>query len=51
MKQEEIDKLMLKIDKKCKFPKYWENFINENSKITTLLSKIRKWKIILHKLS
>ena len=39
MKQEEIDKLMLKIDKKCKFPKYWENFINENSKTHHLIIK------------
>ena len=32
MKQEEIDALMLKIDKKCKLPKHWEEFIKENSK-------------------
>lgn len=44
MKQEEIDKLMLKIDKKCKFPKYWENFINENSKTHHLIIKDKKMK-------
>ena len=37
MKQKEVDNLMLKVDKKCKLPKYWDNFINENSKHITLL--------------
>ena len=31
MKQEKIDELMNKIDKNCKFPKHWEEFIEENS--------------------
>ena len=30
MKQEKIDEIMLKIDKKCKLPKYWDKFIKEN---------------------
>ena len=32
MKQEKIDELMSKIDKNCKFPKHWNEFIEENSK-------------------
>ena len=48
MKQEEIDALMLKIDKKCKFPKYWDKFIKENSKMHHLIIKDKeKKKIIL----
>ena len=31
MKQDEIDKLMNKINKKCKFPKYWNNFIEKQT--------------------
>ena len=44
MKQEEVDKLMLKIDKKCKLPKYWDNFINENSKTHHLIIKDKEKK-------
>ena len=32
MKQENIDKLMGEIDRKCKFPKHWNEFIENNSK-------------------
>ena len=44
MKQEEIDNLMLKVDKKCKLPKYWDNFINENSKTHHLIIKDKEKK-------
>lgn len=44
MKQEEIDALMLKIDKKCKFPKYWDKFIKENSKMHHLIIKDKEKK-------
>ena len=44
MKQEEVDKLMLKIDKKCKLPKYSDNFINENSKTHHLIIKDKEKK-------
>lgn len=44
MKQEEIDKLMLKIDRKCKFPKYWEDFIKQISKTHNLIIKDREIK-------
>ena len=44
MKQEEIDALMLKIDKKCKLPKHWEEFIKENSKRHHLIIKDREKK-------
>ncbi len=39
MKQEKIDELMLKIDKKCKFPKHWNEFIKKNSKTHHLIIK------------
>ena len=42
MKQEEVEKLMLKIDKKCKLPKYWDNFIKENIKAHHLIIKDKK---------
>ena len=29
MKQEEINSMMLEINKKCKFPKYWNDFIEK----------------------
>ncbi len=32
MKQEKIDELMSEIDKKCKLPKHWDEFIEKNSK-------------------
>ena len=44
MKQEEIDALMLKIDRKCKFPKYWDEFIKENSKNHHLIIKDKEKK-------
>ena len=44
MKQEEVDNLMLKIDKKCKLPKYWDDFINENSKSHHLIIKDKEKK-------
>ena len=42
MKQEKIDELMSKIDKNCKFPKHWEEFIEENSKKHHLIIKDSK---------
>lgn len=39
MKQEEIDKLMNEIDRKCKLPKHWDEFIEENSKRHNLIIK------------
>ena len=44
MKQEKINKLMLKIDKKCRLPKYWDDFIKENSKKHHLIIKDKKKK-------
>ena len=44
MKQEEIDALMQKIDKKCKLPKHWEEFIKENSQSHHLIIKDREKK-------
>lgn len=44
MKQKEVDNLMLKVDKKCKLPKYWDNFINENSKTHYLIIKDKEKK-------
>lgn len=42
MKQEEIDKLMEQIDKKCKLPKHWEKFIDKNTKTHHLIIKDSK---------
>lgn len=39
MKQEEIDELMEKIDKKCKFPKHWNEFIKEQTKHDCVIMK------------
>ena len=39
MKQEEIDKLMNEIDKKCKLPKHWDEFIKKNSQKHHLIIK------------
>lgn len=39
MKQEEIDKLMNEIDRKCNLPKHWDEFIEENSKRHNLIIK------------
>lgn len=44
MKQEKIDELMLKIDKKCKLPKHWEQFIKESSKRHHLIIKDKEKK-------
>ena len=44
MKQEKIDELMLKIDKKCKLPKYWQQFIKENSQKHHLIIKDKEKK-------
>jgi len=44
MKQEKVDKLMDEIDKKCKFPKHWDEFIKENSKNHHLIIKNPKEK-------
>ena len=39
MNQKEIDKLMDEIDRKCKLPKYWENFIEKNSETHHIIIK------------
>lgn len=44
MKQEKIDELMLNIDKKCKLPKYWDDFIQKNSKTHHLIIKDKEKK-------
>lgn len=44
MKQEEIDILMEKIDKKCKLPKHWDEFIKKQSKSHHIIIKDRKTK-------
>lgn len=44
MKQEKIDELMNEIDKKCKLPKHWDEFIKENSKKHHLIIKNTKEK-------
>lgn len=44
MKQEKIDELMLKIDKKCKFPKHWDEFIKKNSESHHLIIKDKEKK-------
>ncbi len=44
MKQEKIDELMNKIDKKCKLPKHWNEFIEKNSKKHHLIIKDRSVK-------
>lgn len=44
MKQEKIDELMQKIDKKCKLPKHWEEFIQEKSKRHHLIIKDKETK-------
>ena len=40
MKQEVIDELMNKIDRKCKLPKHWEEFIEKNAKMLQKTMKI-----------
>lgn len=44
MKQEKIDILMKKIDRKCKLPKYWDEFIEEHSSHHHLIIKDSKTK-------
>ena len=44
MKQEKIDELMFKIDRKCKFPKHWDEFIEKNSKTHHLIIKDKEKK-------
>ena len=44
MKQEKIDELMNKIDRKCKFPKHWDEFIKENSKEHHIIIKDKETK-------
>ena len=44
MKQEKIDVLMEKIDKRCKLPKHWDEFIKKESKLHHLIIKDRKTK-------
>ena len=44
MKQEAIDELMNEIDKKCKLPKHWDEFIKENSKRHHLIIKDKEKK-------
>lgn len=44
MKQEKIDELMLEIDKKCKLPKHWDEFIKENSKTHHIIIKDKEKK-------
>ncbi len=39
--KEEIDSLMEKIDRRCKFPKYWEEFIEKSSKEHHIIIKDR----------
>ena len=44
MKEEEIDALMEKIDRRCKLPKHWEEFIEKNSKEHRIIIKDRTQK-------
>lgn len=44
MKQEEIDSIMNEIDRKCKLPKHWDEFIKENSKTHHLIIKDKEKK-------
>ncbi len=46
MKQEKIDELMDQIAKKCKLPKYWDKFLEDNSKEHRLIIKDRKEKTL-----
>ena len=45
MKQEEIDKLMHEINRKCKLPKNWNKFIEEHSNNHNIIIKDNKKKI------
>ena len=44
MKQEEVDSLMNAIDRKCNFPKHWEEFIKKQTKSHNLIIKDSKTK-------
>lgn len=44
MKQEVIDTIMNEIDKKCKMPKYWNNFILEQTNFDNIIIKNVKTK-------
>lgn len=44
MKQEKIDELMSRIDRKCKLPKHWDEFVKANSKEHHLIVKDREKK-------
>lgn len=44
MKQEKIDELMTQIDKKCKLPKHWNEFIEKSSKKHHLIIKDKEKK-------
>ena len=44
MKQKKIDELMNEIDKKCKLPKHWDEFIEKNSQTHHLIIKDREKK-------
>jgi len=46
MKQEEVDKIMNKINKRCKLPKYWDDFIEKNSKNHHIIIKDSKNKTL-----
>lgn len=41
MKQENIDELMKKINRRCKLPKNWEKFIKETSEKHNIIIKDR----------
>ena len=41
MKQENIDELMKKINRRCKLPKNWEKFIKETSEKHNIIIKNR----------
>ena len=44
MKQEDIDELMKQIDRKCKLPKHWNEFVKENTKDHHIIIKYVKEK-------
>lgn len=44
MKQEEIDKIMRIVDKRCRLPKNWEEFIEKNSSTHHIFIKDKKTK-------
>lgn len=44
MKQDDIDIMMSEIDRKCKLPKHWEEFIEKDSKNHNLIIKNPKTK-------